>query len=416
MYYYAKQYINSSTHVFITMHKKDGVRMLIYSEATLPYFKGGGEVFLDKFAKFFHGRGCEIVIVSNKINKKEKVVDEVDGVKIYRIPPTIPPPSYYGWPKTIFGKIFFVVKKSIREIIKALAFTYILAKFKPDILVLNGVTVTSLPSFVPGATVLKTWRLAKKLSNIKVLLIVHAINPPKGKTLKNALADASGADAVVCVEKWMRDLLNNKIHGKKIEWIHNGVDVKHFNFKPVSRTGNILFVGRLSEDHGLDILLEALYRIRSKYPWIMARVVGEGPEKERYIKLAEKLDLTYMVDFRGGVDHEDMPEEYYWAFIVVNPVRVPAIGISTLEAMSCGRIILKSSVGGKDDVVVNDVNGFLFELGDPESLAEKLKMCLELGEEKIEAITREARETVVSRFNLNNTFARYENIIHELAS
>jgi len=121
------------------------------------------------------------------------------------------------------------------------------------------------------------------------------------------------------------------------------------------------------------------------------------------------------VDFRGGVDYEDMPKEYHWAFIAVNPVKVAGIGITTLEAMSCGRIVLKSTVNG-DDVIVDGVNGFLFKLGDPDSLAEKLRECLEMSEYKAEAIGKRARETVVKRFNLLDVFNRYAAIIRDLVS
>ena len=393
------------------------IRMTIYSEATYPFFRGGGEVFLDKFAKFFHDMGYEITIISNKINKKEKLVEEIDDIRIYRAPPMIPPPSYYGWPQTLLGKIFFAIKKTVREFIKVFIHLYVLYKFKPHILVLNGVTVTSIPSFLPGATILKSWRIAQKLSkHTKILLIVHAINPPGGIVLKNTLADASKADAVVCVEKWMKDLLQEKLPDKEVRWIHNGVDIEHFNFKPITTSGNILFVGRLSEDHGLDILLKALSKIRSEYPWIMVRVIGEGPQKREYVKLVERLELSYMVDFKGGVDHGDMPKEYHWAFIVVNPIRVSAIGISTLEAMSCGRIVLKSAINGVDDIIEDGVNGFLFEMGNSNSLAEKLRKCFKISNYRAEAISKRARKTIIDRFNLISVFNRYAEIIRELVS
>ena len=398
------------------VEKKKRIRMAIYSEATYPFFRGGGEIFLDRFAKFFRDLGYEVTIISNKISKEEKIVEEVNGIKFYRALPTIPPPSYYGWPRTLVGKLLFVLKKSIREFIKVFIYLYVLYKFKPHILVLNGVTATSIPSFLPGATFLKSWRIVHKLSShTKVLLIVHAINPPRGIVLKNTLADASKADIVVCVEKWMKDFLQEKLPGKEIVWIHNGVDVRHFSFKPVTKSGNILFVGRLSEDHGLDVLLKAVSKIISEYPWIMVRVVGEGPQKKEYIELAKQLGLHHVVDFRGGVDYEDMPKEYHWAFIAVNPVKVAGIGITTLEAMSCGRIVLKSTVNG-DDVIVDGVNGFLFKLGDPDSLAEKLRECLEMSEYKAEAIGKRARETVVKRFNLLDVFNRYAAIIRDLVS
>ena len=148
----------------------------------------------------------------------------------------------------------------------------------------------------------------------------------------------------------------------------------------------------------------------------MVRVVGEGPQKKEYMKLAEQLELSYMVDFRGGVDHEDMPKEYHWAFMVVNPVKVAGIGITTLEAMSCGRIVLKSTASGTDDVIVDGTNGFLFKLGDPDSLAEKLRKCLNMDQYTVETIGKNARKTIVERFNLIDIFNRYARIIRDLVS
>ena len=390
------------------------IKILIYSEATLPFFVGGGEIFLKKMCNYFQNQGHNIVVVSNKVDKKEKVVSDEEGIIVYRVPPAVKPPSYYGWPKGRLEKIYFVLKKLSREILKTFFLFYIFLNFKPDIFILNGVSITVIPSFLPGSTRIKAWKFAKKIFRRKVLLIVHAINPPSGITLKNTISDVIASDTVVCVEKWMKDLLSNYIGDKKCFWIHNGVDTNLFRYRKNVKGYNVLFVGRLSEDHGLDILLEALSIVSQDFPNINLRVVGDGPQKKQYIDLMRKLGLEKNVVFRGKIDNENMWKEYHWSNIVVNPVRVVCIGISTLEAMSCGRIVIKSSDGTRDDVIQEGINGFLFKMNDSYSLSEKIKEVLLLGEDSIEKISLKARETIDREFDENKIFERYESVILRL--
>ena len=389
------------------------IRIIIYSEATLPYFVGGGEVFLEKLCSFLKGKDHEVVVISNKVHKAEKFLVDYDGVKIYRIPPTVPPPSFYGWPKGVLRKSLLGIKKILREMIKTVVFLALSFTFKPNVIILNGVTITVLPSFLPGATKLKAWRIVRKIKKTKILLIVHAINPPRGKTLKNALDDSASADVIVCVEKWIKDILSSYLKNKKIIWIHNGVNISLFKFKKIKKNNNILFVGRMSDDHGLDIFLKALQIVVKDFPHVSVRIVGDGPQRDEYFRLAEDLGLIDILEFKGKVKHDLMPNEYYWAFIVVNPVRAPGIGITTLEAMSCGRIIIKSN-RDINDAIIDGLNGFLFEVEDPRSLAEKIKLCLNLKEEDVESIVLNARKTILEKFDERRVFDEYEKVILEL--
>ena len=302
----------------------------------------------------------------------------------------------------------------VREIVKTFLFFVLIFSFKPDVMVLNGVTITVLPSFMPLSTKLKAWKIVKKFEKIRTMLIVHAINPPKGKTLENAFDDVSCADVTVCVEKWMLDLLLNKFPEKKIVWIHNGVDVRFFDFKMPEKNNHVLFVGRLSDDHGLDILLNAVHKIVKEFPDVKVKIVGDGPQRDDYLRLSQTLGLSDIVEFKGRISHDKILGEYYWAFLVVNPIRVVAIGISTLEAMSCGRIVVKACRNNYDDVIVDGFNGFLFELGSVNSLAHKLRTCLSLSKDVIDNIASNARKTVVEKFDEEKVFGRYESIIREL--
>ena len=306
------------------------------------------------------------------------------------------------------AKLPFAAKKIVREIVKTFLFFVLIFSFKPDVMVLNGVTITVLPSFMPLSTKLKAWKIIKKFKKIRTLLIVHAINPPKGKTLENAFDDVSCVDLIVCVEKWMLKLISDKFPEKKVIWIHNGVNTQVFSFKMPVKNNNILFVGRLSKDHGLDTLLKAVHKIIREFPDINVRVVGDGPQRNEYLNLSKSLGLDSIVEFRGKIPHSKMPDEYYWAFIVVNPVRVAGIGISTLEAMSCGRIVLKSCRDWEDEIIIDGYNGFLFEIENVDFLAEKLKVCLKLNKEAINEIALNARKTIEEKFSEEKVFNRYE--------
>jgi glycosyltransferase involved in cell wall biosynthesis len=132
--------------------------------------------------------------------------------------------------------------------------------------------------------------------------------------------------------------------------------------RPVDREG-ALFVGRLSEEKGVDLLLQAWRRLDG-YP---LRIVGTGPEEVRLRALAHDLPG---VRFAGGLPHDRVLGAMADAAFVVLPSRWhETFGLSAVEAMACGRAVVVPRPTALSDLVESGRNGLLFDIGDIDGLA-----------------------------------------------
>ena len=142
----------------------------------------------------------------------------------------------------------------------------------------------------------------------------------------------------------------------------------------------LLFVGRLVPKKGLDVLLDALAILKQYDANVRLKVVGGGPEQERYqVKLTE-LGLEEMVTLVGPVKHDDVYRLMSESRICIVP-SVEAIdgdqeglGLVFLEALVCGCRVIASDIA-----VFKELNGSLnepaqlFSAGDPGALAAAIR-------------------------------------------
>jgi len=130
----------------------------------------------------------------------------------------------------------------------------------------------------------------------------------------------------------------------------------------------ILFVGHLRPYKGIDVLLAAYERMADPPPLVMAGTIGpDTPERFP----AGVTVLTY-------VPHPTVMAMWERAMFGVSPSIAPeALPSVVLEAMSRGRPMIGSSIGGYADMIEEGVNGLLATPGDPGSLAEAMTLLSE---------------------------------------
>jgi phosphatidylinositol alpha-mannosyltransferase len=162
----------------------------------------------------------------------------------------------------------------------------------------------------------------------------------------------------------------------RADWriIPNGVDVRRFNpngrklTEESSESGGhrLLFVGRLDPRNGLDTVLAALPRILARHPDARLEVVGDGPLRRYYQRLAE--DVRESVHFTGTV--ADGRVHYYsGADLYLCPSRRASFGITLLEAMACATPLVVSDITGFRELVACGQEAVLVPPDDPAAWA-----------------------------------------------
>jgi glycosyltransferase involved in cell wall biosynthesis len=130
-----------------------------------------------------------------------------------------------------------------------------------------------------------------------------------------------------------------------------------------------LYIGRISKEKGLDVLINAMKNI----PEIPVHIVGSGDEEEYYKNLVKKNNLNN-IKFTGYKSGTELEEEYKNCIATILPCNwFENFPRSVLESFTCGKPTIASQIGGIPEIIDNGINGFTFEVGNSELLAKYIK-------------------------------------------
>jgi glycosyltransferase involved in cell wall biosynthesis len=170
---------------------------------------------------------------------------------------------------------------------------------------------------------------------------------------------------VVAVSHSLRSLALETAPEARIDVIPNGVDTRLFRPGAGRTAVNLLFVGRLIERKGVDVLLRAFCDLAREHADVALTVAGDGPEKGRLQELCWQLGVAQRVTFLGHLDRTSLAERYRRASIFVLPALRDAMPNAALEAMASGLAVI-ATPGGAGDLIRD--NGFVIAPRDPSSI------------------------------------------------
>jgi len=157
------------------------------------------------------------------------------------------------------------------------------------------------------------------------------------------------------------------------------------------------FVGRLSHEKGGGLLIEAA----AQAPEVPIHLAGDGP-----MKLAWSAGTPPNVTFRGLLARKEIARFYRLArFMVVPSARFDMCPMVILEAMGHGLPVITSRAGGLPELVEDEVTGLLFNPGDAEDLARKMR-GLWADPDRCAAMGQAARERAGREFSEDTYFHR----------
>lgn len=154
-----------------------------------------------------------------------------------------------------------------------------------------------------------------------------------------------------------------------------GIDQDNFHPREVARDPGVvqlLYVGRVTPEKSLPVLLDAFARIKDRHPQARLRVVGDGPSLEEL----RRTCTDPRVVFEGKIPNERLPEVYAAADVFINPSHTETFTQTALEAAACGVPIVVAAGGGNFETVREGVNGEFFPPGSVEGLAAKLEKLI----------------------------------------
>lgn len=196
----------------------------------------------------------------------------------------------------------------------------------------------------------------------------------------------SRADLVAVVSTPLKNfLIDQGVPAEHIVVLPNGTDPRIFkpdmNARQDIRTRLgipleavvIGFVGILKPWHGMDLLFEAIAKMKTVPESMRVLIVGDGPSRSSLENIIYSLGLQRIVTFTGRVSHRDVPK-YLAAFDVgVSPRSTfYASPMKILEYMATGLAVLAPRMSNLQDLITESVNGILFQPEDIDDLSSAL--------------------------------------------
>ena len=202
-----------------------------------------------------------------------------------------------------------------------------------------------------------------------------------------------------------------KFQESKTKVIYNGIGLDKIeagqNAKANRETPyNLLFVGRLIEAKGVELLLRAVERLRSEFP-ITVSIVGDGPDRQRLETITNSLNLETIVTFYGR--QLDVIPFYKKAsiFIYVSTWQ-EVFGISIVEGMSFGRPCIVNRVGGIPEIVEDGISGYITESPTSEGVVRAIsRAIMDIENGNIEKISLQAKARA-KFFSIDRTIAELQ--------
>jgi glycosyltransferase involved in cell wall biosynthesis len=186
---------------------------------------------------------------------------------------------------------------------------------------------------------------------------------------------------VLVVSQYLRHRLEQLGYSREVAVVPSGIRLELFPFRGPRPRGpdyRLLFVGRLVPYKGLDVLLSALGEVAARVPGIALEVVGDGPLRARYARLAEELGIGASVTFRGAQPRAGVLSALRGADVLVAPSRTTAFGQAEglgnviKEALAVGVAVAASDNGGIPETLPPEMRSDLVPEGDPGALADRL--------------------------------------------
>ncbi|PGT51020.1 glycosyl transferase [Priestia megaterium] len=124
---------------------------------------------------------------------------------------------------------------------------------------------------------------------------------------------------------------------------------------------NILFVGRFDRQKGIDILVDSIKRVKNKK--VHLYLIGDSVLSESFDM--ENLDNITKI---GWIEKEKIDSYYQLVDAVVMPSRWEGFGLVAIEAMKNKKAVIASNRGALPELIKDNVNGYIFDLNDLDSL------------------------------------------------
>lgn len=275
--------------------------------------------------------------------------------------------------------------------------------------------------------------------NLKVVLTIHApsflyleynqvplYNFPDYWVGQMEKASIRMADLVIAPSNYILNELETRMHLKDkhpirvfnpyyCDWNEGEV--------PQYKKDEIVFFGKLTPQKGCIEMMQYLQKMWNEGFNVPITIIGGGdhffyPIQEDMIvyfkkKYANEIKKG-LIKFEGNLPPSELKNRLEKAHIIITPSIVDNLPYAVLEAMAMGKVVLASKNSGHIEILKHQVNGFLFDHAIEGSFKNELSHVLQLDQQRIKEIGKQAQLSVLESTNYKTIFEQKTTLLNEL--
>jgi glycosyltransferase involved in cell wall biosynthesis len=171
------------------------------------------------------------------------------------------------------------------------------------------------------------------------------------------------------------DLIARGVPADQVHLIYSGLTQSAYHApaqKPARIRPTLIYLGRIKKYKGIELGIQAVARLKEKYPDIDYQIVGQGDYLDDLRQQAKDLGVEKNVSFLGLKRGAEKTELLQRADVLIYTSPKEGWGLSVIEANACGTVVVASDAPGLRESVVHEKTGFLVPHGDVAALAQRL--------------------------------------------
>lgn len=280
--------------------------------------------------------------------------------------------------------------------------------FKPDIIHANVYT-SGVPAVIIG-----------KIFKVPVLITEHFSAFPRQILSKGEIKKAKfafeRAQYVLPVSKSLQEAIEFYGIKAKFEVMPNVVDTNIFHpdnqLKKENNIKKILLVALLEPNKGIPYLFQALHLLNLKRNDFFLDIIGDGPNRAEYEKLATELNIANKICFYGIKTKQEIAGFMRQSDFFVLPSLHETFGVVLIEALASGVPVIATNIGGPNEIINKNV-GILVLPKDAVTLTQEINFMLDNYEKYSSAIITEYAR---SNFSFETVGRKFTKIYERLNS
>jgi glycosyltransferase involved in cell wall biosynthesis len=175
----------------------------------------------------------------------------------------------------------------------------------------------------------------------------------------------NNSDCVITLSQSWYKYFNETFNIKKLVVLPNIIDYPHkVKRTEVPDTLTFLFFGLICEAKGIYDLLKVIENNKEDYRSSMKLLIGGNGDTQKLKSIIDEHQTGDIIEYLGWVDNEKKSAAFNKSDVFILPSYYEGLPISILEAMSYGKAIIATDVGGVSEIVKENENGILIEPGN----------------------------------------------------